>query len=111
MIADDRRGYAWTNALIGLQAEEIHLCGDPRAYVLVKELVEITGDKLECREYQRLSKLEVENKNIQSLKDLRDGDCIVAFSRAKLFTIKAAINNLTSKAKSTDSDDRKAKKS
>ena len=67
MIADDRRGYAWTNALLGLQAEEIHLCGDPRAYLLVKELVEITGDKLHCREYQRLSKLEVENKHIKSL--------------------------------------------
>jgi len=31
MIADERRGHSWTNALLGLQAEEIHLCGDPRA--------------------------------------------------------------------------------
>jgi len=29
MIADERRGHAWTQALLGLQAEEIHLCGDP----------------------------------------------------------------------------------
>ena len=57
MIGDDRRGYAWTNALLGLQAEEIHLCGDPRAYILIKELVETTGDILECKEYQRLSDL------------------------------------------------------
>lgn len=81
MIADDRRGYAWTNALLGLQAEEIHLCGDPRAYLLIKELVEVTGDKLICKEYRRLSQLKVEDNNIRSLEDLRAGDCIVAFSR------------------------------
>ena len=81
MIADDRRGYAWTNALLGLQAEEIHLCGDPRAYLLIKELVEVTGDKLICKEYRRLSQLKVEDNNIKSLEDLRAGDCIVAFSR------------------------------
>jgi ATP-dependent RNA helicase SUPV3L1/SUV3 len=31
MIADKSRGHAWTNALLGLQADEIHLCGDMRA--------------------------------------------------------------------------------
>ena len=97
MIADDRRGFAWTNALLGLQAKEIHLCGDPRAYVLIKDLVRVTGDILECAEYKRLSTLDVEKKNINSLKDLRAGDCIVAFSRSKLFTIKAAINEQATK--------------
>lgn len=29
MISDLHRGWAWTRALLGLQANEIHLCGDP----------------------------------------------------------------------------------
>ena len=60
MIADKRRGHAWTNALLGLQADEIHLCGDMRAADLVRELLEKTGDELEFREYKRLSTLHVE---------------------------------------------------
>ena len=107
MIADERRGYAWTNALLGLQADEIHLCGDPRPYMLIKELVEMTGDTLECQEYQRLSNFEVEDASISSLEDLRPGDCIVAFSRSKLFTIKAAINNLASKMELNQQSDKK----
>ena len=35
MIEDTERGYAWTNALLGLKAREIHLCGDERALRLI----------------------------------------------------------------------------
>lgn len=97
MIANDSRGHAWTNALLGLQADEIHLCGDSRAHNLIKKLCERTKDTYETKEYKRLSKLNVEHHNITSLKDLRVGDCIVAFSRQKLFTIKDAINQLAPK--------------
>lgn len=46
MIGDEDRGAAWTNALLGLQAETIHLCGDPRALALVDRICQITGDKV-----------------------------------------------------------------
>lgn len=42
MIADRDRGNHWTNAILGLQAKEIHLCGDPRAYGLIKALADQT---------------------------------------------------------------------
>ena len=29
MIADPHRGYAWTRAILGVQAPEIHLCAAP----------------------------------------------------------------------------------
>jgi ATP-dependent RNA helicase SUPV3L1/SUV3 len=70
MIADSQRGWAWTNALIGLQADEIHLCGDPRAHDLIKTLCERLGDDFEALNYQRLSTLEVEDKNISSINEL-----------------------------------------
>ena len=46
MIGDEDRGAAWTNALLGLHAETIHLCGDPRALSLVDRICQITGDKV-----------------------------------------------------------------
>lgn len=47
MIKDQQRGWAWTRALLGLCAEEIHVCGESSAIDLVKELMLITGDEVE----------------------------------------------------------------
>jgi ATP-dependent RNA helicase SUPV3L1/SUV3 len=57
------------------------LCGDPRAKKLIEDLCMRTGDFFEIKEYNRLSELKVENKTVKSFKDLRSGDCIVAFNR------------------------------
>jgi hypothetical protein len=40
-----------------------------------------TNDTFQSFEYKRLSKLNVEHAHITSLKDLKPGDCIVAFSK------------------------------
>lgn len=97
MIEESDRGYAWTNALLGLQAKEIHLCGDERALKLVSKLAESTGDELFINEYKRLSTLNVEHKTIGSFTDFRAGDCVVAFSRKTVFQIKNAINKSINK--------------
>lgn len=57
MIANTQRGYAWTKALLGLRAREIHVCGGLEAYEIVKKLVESTGDDFELVKYDRLSAL------------------------------------------------------
>jgi ATP-dependent RNA helicase SUPV3L1/SUV3 len=43
------RGHAWTNAVLGLRARELHLCGGLEALDCVKALVQLTGDELEVR--------------------------------------------------------------
>lgn len=47
MIKDQQRGWAWTRALLGLCAQEIHLCGEASAIDLVRELMKVTGDTME----------------------------------------------------------------
>lgn len=60
MIADPERGSHWTNAVLGLKAKEIHLCGDQRALGIIAYLLDKTGDDLTIHEYERLSPLKVE---------------------------------------------------
>ena len=36
MVGDESRGWAWTRALQGLPATELHLCGDASALPLVR---------------------------------------------------------------------------
>lgn len=60
MIEDQRRGHNWTNAILGLKAKEIHVCGDERSLKILEYLLENTGDKLLVHEYRRLSKLSVD---------------------------------------------------
>ena len=57
MLADEERGSAWTRVILGLNAREIHLCGNPSALDIVKRILSTTGETLEVREYERLSPL------------------------------------------------------
>jgi ATP-dependent RNA helicase SUPV3L1/SUV3 len=43
--------------LLGLHANEIHLCGGLEALEVVKNIVATTGDDFELRMYDRLSPL------------------------------------------------------
>ncbi|KAJ3212365.1 ATP-dependent RNA helicase supv3l1, mitochondrial [Dinochytrium kinnereticum] len=94
MISDEQRGWAWTQALLGLQADEIHLCGEPTAIPLVRRLCETTGEDVEIHTYERLTPLQVEDRGFSSsFSKIRPGDCVVAFSRARIFALRALVEN------------------
>lgn len=96
MMADPCRGYAWTRAFLGLKADEIHLCGDPSVLDVVRKICSDTGDELEERRYERFKPLVVESKTLLGdLRNVRAGDCIVAFSRREIFEVKLAIEKFT----------------
>ncbi|CAF1675183.1 unnamed protein product, partial [Adineta ricciae] len=62
MMRDPQRGWAWTRALLGIQAKEIHLCGEGSTIRLIQELMVTTGDEVEIREYKRLTKLNYQER-------------------------------------------------
>lgn len=96
MIADPRRGWAWTRAVLGARATELHLCGEARAVPLIRELAALTGDNLEIHRYERLNPLKVMDKSLEgSLRNLQKGDCVVAFSRLGIHALKADIEKHT----------------
>lgn len=96
MMADPVRGYAWTRAVLGLKADEIHLCGDPSVLKIVRKICADTRDDLEVHQYERFKPLVVEAKTLLGdLKNVLSGDCIVAFSRREIFEVKLAIEKFT----------------
>lgn len=61
MMSDEYRGWAWTRAFLGLQADEIHVCGDPSAVPLLRNLCVATGDELIENEYERFKPLRLDH--------------------------------------------------
>ncbi|KAJ3028344.1 UNVERIFIED_CONTAM: RNA helicase [Siphonaria sp. JEL0065] len=94
MIGDDQRGWAWTQALLGLRAKEIHLCGEATVIPLIKRICESTGDSITINTYNRLTPLNIEKKGFHgSFSNVRPGDCIVTFSRRNIFALRKKIES------------------
>lgn len=91
MLRDLGRGWAWTRALLGVPAQEVHLCGEEAAIDLVRELLLAVGEELEVRRYKRLTELNIENKALASLDDIQPGDCIVCFNKNDIYSISLQI--------------------
>lgn len=91
MIGDRGRGWAWTRAILGLQAEEIHLCGEAGAINLIEEICFTTGEQVEIRQYKRLTELKVENAALTTLDNVQPGDCIVCFNKNDIYSVSRAI--------------------
>ncbi|XP_063227571.1 ATP-dependent RNA helicase SUV3 homolog, mitochondrial [Bacillus rossius redtenbacheri] len=91
MMRDAGRGWAWTRALLGVVAEEIHLCGEEGAVDLVHSLMTTTGEDVEVRRYRRLTELAVEDRALGSLDAVRPGDCIVCFSKNDIYSVSRGV--------------------
>eukprot|EP00850_Spirogloea_muscicola_P016733 SM000138S00040 [mRNA] locus=s138:164928:169646:- [translate_table: standard] len=95
MLTDEFRGWAWTKALLGLQASEVHICGDPSALPLVRHICSLTGDDFEVHQYERFKPLQVCQPLNGNFSRVEKGDCIVAFSRQEIFDVKRAVEVAT----------------
>lgn len=98
MISHRERGWAWTQAFLGLQAKEIHLCGEARTVPLMRELCALVGDKVVLHEYKRLTPLQLEPRSMMGrLKYLEKGDCIVAFTILGIHALRREVEKQTGK--------------
>ncbi|XP_076830873.1 ATP-dependent RNA helicase SUPV3L1, mitochondrial [Brachyhypopomus gauderio] len=91
MIKDPSRGWAWTRALLGLCAEEIHVCGEAAAIHFVTELMLTTGEEIEVRNYTRLTPFSISDHALENLDNLKPGDCIVCFSKNDIYSVSRQI--------------------
>lgn len=86
MISDPERGGNWTEAIMGMLSEEIHLCMAPIAKDVCIKIIENCGDTYEVIEHERFVPLKrgehVDYDKI--VNNLKEGDALILFSRKKV---------------------------
>lgn len=93
MIGDNRRGWAWSQALLGILSPNVHVCGSSNALPILKSICKQTNDVLIIKSYERLSPLTISKSPLTTFKNIQAGDCIVSFSRRNLYRIKKEIES------------------
>lgn len=87
MIEDESRGYSWTRAILGLLAEEIHICMSPAAEPVITHLISLCHDDYEVHRYERKTKLEFEENSFSFPEDVKEGDALVVFSKKAVLDV------------------------
>ena len=86
MIADPQRGYAWTRAILGVLAPEVHLCAAPEARWLLQRLVESCGDHCEVELHQRQTPLLCMQHTVD-YEHIQPGDALITFSKVGVLSV------------------------
>ncbi len=86
MISDRERGYAWTRAILGVLAEEVHLCAAPEAKNLLLRLIRSCGDTFEVIEHKRKTPL-ICMKRVVDYLDIQPGDALITFSKVGVLSV------------------------
>ncbi len=94
MIADRDRGGAWTTAILGLCADEIHLCASPDAENLLTQMILDCGDTLSVVRHERMTPLVVQNEGFRFPDSVRRGDALIVFSKARVHAAAAELRQL-----------------
>ncbi|MBR0465134.1 MAG: hypothetical protein IJJ23_12275 [Clostridia bacterium] len=91
MIADKDRGGAWTAAILGLCADEIHVCASPDAEALLTRIIRECGDDLSIIRHHRMTPLEVEKQGFEFPESVRKGDALIVFSKGRVHAVGAEL--------------------
>ena len=98
MMADENRGSFWTRAILGIRAEEIHVCCSGTAETLLVRMLKRCGDSYEIVRHERNTKLEFVPKRYDMGKDVEPGDALIAFSKKNVLAIAATLESRGIKA-------------
>ena len=81
LIEDEERGGAWTAAILGLAADEIHLCASPNAEEILTELIDMCGDSWEVVRHERSVPLMLDKRDFEFPFSVEPKDALIAFSK------------------------------
>ncbi|WP_160666107.1 helicase-related protein [Colidextribacter sp. OB.20] len=86
MIADPQRGYAWTRAILGVLAPEVHLCAAPEAKDLLIRLIDSCGDSWEVEVHERTTPLICMGHTVDYQR-VQPGDALITFSKVGVLSV------------------------
>ncbi|MEA3352840.1 MAG: helicase-related protein [Campylobacterota bacterium] len=91
MLADEDRGWAWVNAILGSPASKVIMTGSVNALDIVKKIAAYLGEELEVVKFKRKNPIEVLPKHT-NLKDVQKATALIAFSRNDVLKLKAKLS-------------------
>ena len=86
MIADRERGFAWTRAILGVLAPEVHLCAAPEAESLLIRLIDSCGEPWEVVRHLRKTPLTCMDRTVDYT-DVQPGDALITFSKVGVLSV------------------------
>lgn len=86
MISDRDRGFAWTRAILGVQADEIHLCVAPEGLRIVERIIKALGEPYKVIRHERKVPLVWTDRPVK-ITQAKAGDAFVAFSKKRVLQL------------------------
>ena len=93
MVGNKYRGGAWTSAILGVCAKEIHCCLAPEGKDILIRLIEECGDTYEIIEHKRKAEIKADNDSFSFPKDVCKHDALIVFSRARVHAVAAELKD------------------
>lgn len=95
MVVDRERGWAWTTAILGLRAREIHVCIAPYAEDIIRGLIEECGDSYEIVRHERQTPLVRDRERFRLEKEcIHKHDALIVFSRRNVHAIASELRTM-----------------
>ena len=94
LAADRDRGGAWTDAILGLCADEIHACASPDAEWILTQMIAECGDEYRIVRHERMTPLTVEKASFQFPASIQPGDALIVFSKARVHAVAAELRQI-----------------
>ena len=95
MVADKERGWAWTTAILGLRADEIHVCIAPYAEKIITDLIEECGDSYEIVRHERQTPLVMDKSKFKLFREyIRKHDALIVFSRRNVHAVAGELRTM-----------------
>ncbi|MFO1226618.1 helicase-related protein [Roseateles sp.] len=91
MLFDDSRGWAWTQAIVGVPARELIIIASAYAAPAIERLLLLCGEKVERRVFERKQQVQLMPAPVP-MTHLLAGDAVVAFSRRDVLMLRDQIS-------------------
>ena len=91
MVSDRQRGGAWTAAILGVLAKEVHVCLAPEAEECVIRLIRDCGDEYRTVRHERMTPLVADTHSYSFPKSVEPGDALIVFSRKDVHAVAAIL--------------------
>lgn len=91
MIADKDRGWAWTQAIVGVNAKLVIFVGSPDAENVLREIASRLGESFEVQRTERLSPLVVADRPLDPDQKAEEGSAFISFSRRDVLAWKQTL--------------------